>query len=71
MRKGGDSADLQFSSAYLQSESVYSSFSSLKILKCLSFTLQTSVLADILKVLIGICKNKKVSEATVGIRISP
>lgn len=48
-RKGGDSAGLQFSTVFLQSESVHSSFSSLKILKCLSFTLQTSVLADSLK----------------------
>lgn len=31
--KDGDSAGLQFSTAYLQSESVYSSFFSLKILK--------------------------------------
>lgn len=72
-RKGGDSAGLQFSTAYLQSESVCSSFSSLNILKCLSFTLQTSVLADTSlkwKVLTGICKNK-MSEATVGITIPP
>lgn len=45
--KDGDSAGLQFSTAYLQSESVYSSFFSLKIVKCLSLTLQSSVLADI------------------------
>lgn len=71
----GDSI-LQFSTAYLQSESVHSSFSSLKILKCLSFntTAQCAGRHQFKvnwKVLIGICKNKKVSEATVGITSTP
>lgn len=44
--KDGDSAGLHLSTASLQSESVYNSFSSLKIRKYLSLTLKKTVSAD-------------------------